>query len=444
MRFFRNIMIATMAILPGLVMAEEGLSMDQITQMLEGADMTLTLISFFGFGLLLALTPCVLPMIPILSGIIIGNKDITTKKAFWLSVVFVLASSITYSIAGVLAGVFGENLQVLFQNPWALSVFSLIFVALAFSMFGFYEIQLPSFIQNKANSLCNSQSGGGYMGASIMGFLSALIVGPCVAPPLAGALIYIGQTGDALLGGLALFSLSIGMGIPLIAVGTGISKLPKAGGWMDTVKMVFGLLMLALAIWILDRIITEQISLLLWGLLLISSPIVLKLFDTNNFISRLLGLSIVFYAIMVIAMGIRGHGDMADPIGSLTSDKPVIGQDVIYFKKVPTLKALNDEIKTNDMIVVDFYADWCVSCKVMIKEVFSSKKLIEMSKGIRYIKIDVTENSEEDKEILKHYGIIGPPTVLFYKSGKELEDIRIVGEVGLDGFINRVKSLKEK
>ncbi len=440
MKSFLKKLSILLFLLPTVLFAQEAgvlNSSDQITQLLSGSSLSLTLMTFFGFGLLLALTPCVLPMIPILSGIIIGKKDITHKKAFLLSVVFVLASSVTYSVAGVLAGYFGENLQVLFQNPWALISFSLIFIALAFSMFGFYELQMPKFIQNEATEL-SSKGGSGYLGASIMGFLSTLIVGPCVAPPLAGALIYIGQTGDALLGGLALFSLSIGMGIPLIIVGTGVSKLPKAGIWMEKVKKLFGILMLGLAIWILERLLTEQISLLLWAILILSAPVVIGMFRDSNILTRIIGVILIVYGLMVLGMSYRGSGDMLNPVGSLMTDQEQLKLQKIKFETIKTLGELKVSLNENKVAIVDFYADWCISCKEMEKEIFSNKSVVDLSKGIKYIKIDVTKNDAEDKEILKFYGIIGPPTVLFYNSGRELKSMRIIGEVSVETFKEKI------
>jgi thiol:disulfide interchange protein DsbD len=216
-------------------------------------------------------------MIPILSSIIVGQGDqLTTRKAFTMSLVYVLAMSITYTLAGVLAGLFGENLQAMFQNPWIIGTFALIFVALAFSMFGFYELQLPSGLQSKITNLSNKQEGGTLTGVAVMGFLSALIVGPCVAPPLAGALIYIGQTGDALLGGTALFAMSLGMGVPLLLLGTSAGKLlPRAGAWMDNVKAIFGVLMLGVAIWMAERILPGWMILFAWAALLIGSGVYL-------------------------------------------------------------------------------------------------------------------------------------------------------------------------
>ncbi len=249
---------------------------DKIAATLASGNVLLTLLGFLGFGLLLAFTPCVFPMIPILSGIIVGQKNLTPRKAFILSLAYVLAMALTYTVAGVLAGMFGQNLQAMFQNPWVLGAFSGIFVLLALSMFGFYELQMPSSVQSHLNNLSNKQEGGSVIGVAIMGALSALIVGPCVAAPLAGALIYIGQTGDAVLGGMALFALSIGMGIPLLLVGTSAGKwLPRAGMWMEAIKAVFGVMMLAVAIWMLERILPESVSLLLWAALFVISAIFL-------------------------------------------------------------------------------------------------------------------------------------------------------------------------
>ena len=248
---------------------------DQIAASLTSGSVILTIMSFFGFGLLLAFTPCVFPMIPILSSIIVGQgKNISTKNAFTLSLVYVLAMAVTYTAAGVFAGLFGENIQAAFQNPWILGSFAGVFAILSLSMFGFYDLQMPNFIQSRLTEVSNKQKGGTLTGVAVMGFLSALIVGPCVAAPLAGALIYIGQTGDAVLGGMALFALSMGMGAPLIVIGTSAGKLlPRAGTWMDAIKAVFGVMMLGVAIWMLERIIPETIALILWAILFIVSSI---------------------------------------------------------------------------------------------------------------------------------------------------------------------------
>ena len=228
---------------------------DRIANTLKQGDTWLTLLVFFGAGLLLAFTPCVFPMIPILMGIIVGQGEKqTVRSSFFLSLVYVLAMALTYTVVGILVGLSGENIQAWFQDPWIISAFVAIFIALSFSMFGFYELQMPASIQSKLTEISNSQQGGTLAGVAIMGLLSALIVGPCVTAPLVGALIYIAETGDAALGGLALFSLSMGMGTPLLAIGASAGKvLPKAGPWMDAVKAVFGVMLLALGIWMLEQ-----------------------------------------------------------------------------------------------------------------------------------------------------------------------------------------------
>lgn len=258
---------------------------DKIASLFSSSNAWLMLLTFFGFGLLLSLTPCVFPMIPILSSILVSHSNTTvgglsSKKGFILSLVYVLSMSFAYALAGVIAGVFGANLQSALQNPYVLSVFAFIFVALALSMFGYFEIKVPAFIQSKISKTTDGQEKNGILGVAIMGFLSALIVGPCVAPPLAGALVYISQTGDAFLGGMALFVMSIGMGMPLLVIGAGAGKfMPRPGGWMENVTRVFGVLMLAIAIWMLDRVLIPQLTLMLWSLLFIGSAVYLGLLD---------------------------------------------------------------------------------------------------------------------------------------------------------------------
>ncbi|CAC9578257.1 Cytochrome c-type biogenesis protein DsbD, protein-disulfide reductase (EC 1.8.1.8) [uncultured Gammaproteobacteria bacterium] len=426
---------------------------DKITALLQQDNILWILVSFFGFGLLLSLTPCVFPMIPILSGIIVGQKgEITTRKALIMSIVFVLAMSVTYSMAGVLAGYFGENLQVLFQTPWVLMVFSAIFVALAFSMFGYYEIQLPSGLQNKITNISNKQEGGNLIGVAIMGFLSALIVGPCVAPPLAGALIYIGQTGDAVLGGLSLFVLSLGMGAPLLLVGAGVSKLPKAGGWMDNVKYVFGILMLAVAIYLLDRIITPYVSLILWASLFTLSPIAMG--ALNSFTSttvawqRILkgvGLLIVIYGVLLWGLVARGGGDMLAPLAgygtSVQAEKAHIA-----FEKIKSSDDLDRVLAkaqgNNQIVMLDFYADWCISCKELERFVFSNVKVVSEMKNVIALQADVTANDATDKALMARFSIIGPPGILFFKAGVENRSQRIVGEINAQDFLKHLNNSK--
>ncbi|MDC0446371.1 protein-disulfide reductase DsbD [Gammaproteobacteria bacterium] len=430
---------------------------DQIAALLQQDNILWVLASFFGFGLLLSFTPCVFPMIPILSGIIVGQKEeVSTSRALVMSIVFVLAMSAAYSGAGVLAGYFGENLQVAFQTPWVLALFSAVFVALAFSMFGYFDIQLPMSLQNKISSLSNSQKGGNLIGVAIMGFLSALIVGPCVAPPLAGALIYIGQTGDAVLGGLSLFVMSLGMGAPLIAVGAGVSKLPRAGGWMDKVKYVFGILMLAVAIYLIDRVISDMVSLILWASLLTIAPIAMGALNSQDGSStpwqrifKAIGLIIMGYGFLIWLLVARGGGDMLAPLsgwnmGSSNSAAQV-QETKIVFEKIKTSAELDTVLanakKNNQIVMFDFYADWCVSCIEMEKFTFSDADVVKATSSFVNIKADVTKNDEFDKELMSRFGIIGPPALLFFKDGVEVKAKRVVGFMKSGKFITHISTI---
>jgi thiol:disulfide interchange protein DsbD len=351
-----------------------------------------------------------------------------------------------------LAGYFGENLQALFQTPWVLVVFSLVFVALAFSMFGYYDIQLPTKMQNKVANISNNQQGGRLLGVSIMGFLSALIVGPCVAPPLAGALIYIGQTGDALLGGLSLFVLSLGMGAPLIAVGAGVSKLPKAGFWMDNIKQVFGILMLGVAIFLLERIIPPVASLTLWALLLTISPIAMGTLNSISTTStpwqriyKALGLIVLGYGILIWMLVARGGGDMLQPLSGWGSSSFQAENYHVKFEKIKSVDDLDQILISsqlnNKIVMLDFYADWCISCKEIERLVFSNAEAVETLRDVITVQADVTKNDASDKALMSRFNIIGPPAILFFSSGKENRSVRIVGEIGAQEFIQNFNRL---
>ena len=430
---------------------------DQIAESLQSGSVWITLISFFGFGLLLAFTPCVFPMIPILSSIIVGQGDkVSSRSAFTMSLVYVLAMALTYTIAGVLAGVMGENIQAAFQNPWILGAFSLVFVLLSLSMFGFYDLQMPSAIQSRLTQFSNSQKGGTLTGVAIMGFLSALIVGPCVAAPLAGALIYIGQTGDAVLGGMALFALSMGMGAPLLAIGTSAGKLlPKAGTWMDAIKAVFGVLLLAVAIWMLERILPASISILLWATLIIVSAVYMGAIDAiregaSNWYKlwKALGLMLLIYGIFLLIAVASGSGNMMQPLkglggGASHSASSAPAEHLVFkqIKGVDGLKqALAEARANNKPVMLDFYADWCTSCKEMETLTFSDPGVQAALKDVVLLQADVTPNDEKDKELYKHFGIIGPPAIIFYNSqGEEKRNYRVVGYMPAEKFSAHVK-----
>lgn len=431
---------------------------DQIADTLRQGNIWLIIASFFGFGLLLALTPCVFPMIPILSGIIAGQgSDVTPRKAFVLSLVYVLAMALTYTVAGVLAGLFGENLQAAFQNPWILGSFALIFVGLSLSMFGFYELQLPTSLQSKLTELSNKQEGGTLAGTAIMGLLSALIVGPCVAPPLAGALIYIGQTGDALLGGLALFALSMGMGAPLIAIGTSAGKLlPRAGAWMDTIKAVFGVLLLAVAIIMLERIIPAEVAMLLWGVLLICSAVYMGALRNLpveaggwDRLWKGLGLVLFIYGALMLVGAAAGGKDTLQPLRGLLPAGGAGAQQHISFQRIKTLEDLQREVASaksqGKPVMLDFYADWCVSCKEMERYTFSDPKVIQALSGFSILQADVTANDKQDQALLQgHFGLPGPPAIMFFdRDGNEKRNYRIVGFKPAEEFAAHVRKISQ-
>lgn len=429
--------------------------LDQIASTLAGGSTWLVILLFFGLGLALSLTPCVFPMIPILSGIIAGQgSSITTRKAFILSLVYVLAMSLTYTAAGVLAGLFGQNLQAAFQDPWILSFFALVFVLLALSMFGFYELQLPSRWQSKLAERSNRQSGGSLVGVAIMGFLSALIVGPCVAPPLAGALIYIGQTGDALLGGLALFALAMGMGAPLIIIGTSAGKyLPRAGSWMDQVKAVFGVGMLAVAIILLERILPAEIAMLLWGILLVVSAVYMgalrELAVEASGWDRLwkgLGVVVLVYGTLMLIGAAAGGKDTVQPLRGLIAASGSSEAAHLQFRRIKNVTDLQREVgaasAAGKPVMLDFYADWCVSCKEMERYTFSNPKVIAALSDAVLLQADVTANDEQDVALLQgHFGLPGPPSIMFYdRNGKERKGYRVVGFMGPDEFSSHVRN----
>ena len=404
---------------------------DLIANSLKDGSLLLVLATFFGFGLLLSLTPCVFPMIPILSSIIVGaskNEDMTATKGFFLSLVYVLSMSVAYTIAGIIAGVFGANLQAALQNPYVLVVFALVFIALAFSMFGYFEIRLPQSIQNKVNKTTDGKEKQGFMGIAIMGFLSALIVGPCVAPPLAGALVYIGQTGDALLGGMALFVMSLGMGMPLLLIGLGAGKfMPKPGGWMEGITRIFGIVMLGVAIWLLDRVLSASVIMCLWALLLLGSAIYLRIY--TNIITQLIS-SVLFILGVVLLVGfISGATNPLNPLEKFTSSKNVVNKNELVFQKVKNINELELAIKNSSKpVLLDFWASWCVSCKELDLITFKDEEVIKKLQGFTLLKADVTENNDEDKALQKRFGIVGPPALIFWDDKKqEIQSAKIVG-----------------
>ncbi|MEV9617093.1 protein-disulfide reductase DsbD [Aliarcobacter butzleri] len=416
---------------------------DTIANSLKEKNILLVLITFFGFGLLLSLTPCVFPMIPILSSIIVGaskNQTMTASRGFFLSLVYVLSMSIAYTIAGVIAGIFGANLQVALQNPYVLVIFALIFVALAFSMFGYFEIKLPQAIQNRVNKTTDGKEKQGVVGIAIMGFLSALIVGPCVAPPLAGALVYIGQTGDAILGGLALFVMSLGMGVPLLLIGLGAGKfIPKPGGWMESITRIFGIVMLGVAIWLLDRVLDATIIIYLWALLFLGSAIYLKIYQ--HLLAQLITVVIFILGIVLFVGAISGATNPLNPLEKFTSSKMTqVSDEKLIFKKIKNIQELELAIKnSNKPVMLDFWASWCVSCKELEEITFQDEQVINKLQEFTLLKADVTENNDEDKALQKKFGVVGPPALIFWDKDKnEIQASRIIGYKNPKDFLEIV------
>jgi len=423
---------------------------DRIANTLRQGDTWVTLLVFFGAGLLLALTPCVFPMIPILMGIIVGQgENQTVRSTFTLSLVYVLAMALTYTVVGILVGLSGENIQAWFQNPWIISTFVAIFIALSFSMFGFYELQMPASIQSKITQISNSQQGGTLTGVAIMGFLSALIVGPCVTAPLVGALIYIAETGDAVLGGLALFSLSMGMGAPLLAIGASAGKiLPKAGPWMDAVKAVFGVMLLGLGIWLLERVAPAFFTMALWAALLIVSAVYMGAIDSLpddasgwRKLWKGTGLLLLVYGIILIIGLASGGRDIFHPLKGIAISGGAHSEQAshIAFKQIKGVDGLNAALaqarSQGKTVMLDFYADWCVSCKEMEMLTFTDAGVQQALANTVLLQADVTPNDEQDKALYKHFGIIGPPSIMFFdKNGNERKNFRVVGFVPADKF----------
>ena len=404
---------------------------DNIAASLKDSSTLIVLATFFGFGLLLAFTPCVFPMIPILSSIIVKasqNESMSAKKGFLMSFVYVLAMSFAYSLAGIIAGIFGANLQASLQNPYVLVVFAFVFMALAFSMFGYFEIRLPASLQTKINKTADGKEKQGMLGIAIMGFLSALIVGPCVAPPLAGALVYIGQTGDALLGGLALFVMSLGMGVPLLLIGLGAGKfMPKPGGWMEGVTKIFGIIMLGVAIWLLDRVINPTVTMYLWAFLFISFGVYLKIY-THIIVKSISKVLTILGAILLVG-AVSGATNPLKPLDKFTSGVSLVKQDELKFIKIQNIAQLEDAIlKSSKPVILDFWATWCVSCKELDEITFKNDEVIKRLQNFTLLKVDVTQNSEEDKAIQKKFGVVGPPALIFWDENKqEVKSAKIVG-----------------
>lgn len=425
----------------------------KIAELFRDGSFWLIISFFFGAGLLLALTPCVFPMIPILSGIIVGRgHKITKMHAFILSLSYVLGMAITYAAAGVAAGLSGDLISSALQTPWVLGSFAAVFVVLSLSMFGFYELQLPSSWQSKLSETSNHLHGGHLSGVFAMGALSAVIMGPCVAAPLAGALLYIGQTHDAVLGGVALFALALGMGAPLLLIGTSAGVLlPKAGAWMDGVKRFFGVLLLALAIWIIQPLLPVSVQMLLWSVLLILSATYLHTLDAlpHNAggwqkLLKGIGLLTLLVGIAFLIGALSGARDMLKPLDSVCAVCRADTQEHVTFTRIKNLTELEQRLATagGKTVMLDFYADWCVSCKEMERFTFSDPAVRAKLNAAIVLQADVTANNADDKALLKRFGLYGPPGILFFDAkGQEMSDFRVVGYQNSEQFLNTLQGV---
>ncbi len=419
----------------------------RIAGLFKGDNLALVLLSFFGFGLLLSLTPCVFPMIPILSGIIVNHGHaVSHLRAFMLSLAYVLGMAVAYAAVGVAAGLSGTLLSAALQNAWVLGGFALVFVVLSLSMFGFYELQLPAALQSRVSDTANKQ-GGSLPAIALMGALSALIVGPCVAAPLAGALLYIAKTGDAVLGGSALFVMALGMGAPLLLVGAfSRTLLPKSGPWMEGVKKFFGVVMLATALWLVSPVIPLWTQMLGWALLLVVPAIYLHALDPLpqnahgwQRLGKGLGVLLLLGGAAMLAGVLGGAKDPLQPLGFLRGGSAAEAQ-AAAFERVATVETLEMRLAAakaaGKPVMLDFYADWCVSCKEMERFTFAEARVAARMKQMLLLQADVTANNDADKALLKRFGLFGPPGIIFWNpAGSELAELRVVGFVPAEKFL---------
>ena len=419
----------------------------RIAGLFKGDNLALVLVSFLGFGLLLSLTPCVFPMIPILSGIIVNHGHaVSHLRAFVLSLAYVLGMALTYAAVGVAAGLSGTLLSAALQNAWVLGSFALVFVVLSFSMFGFYELQLPAALQSRVADTANRQ-GGSLPAIALMGALSALIVGPCVAAPLAGALLYIAQTGNAVLGGTALFFMALGMGLPLLLVGAfSRSLLPKSGPWMEGVKKFFGVVMLATALWLVAPVIPLWLQMLGWALLMLIPAIYLRALDPLpahahgwQRLGKGLGVALLLGGAAMLMGVLGGARDPLQPLGFLRGGAAAEAS-APTFERVASIERLDarlaESAAAGKPVMLDFYADWCVSCKEMERFTFADPQVALRMKQFVLLQADVTANTDADVALLKRFGLFGPPGIIFFDAGgRERVDQRVIGFQSADQFL---------
>jgi thiol:disulfide interchange protein DsbD len=413
---------------------------------------------FLLLGLGLTFTPCVLPMVPIISSLVSGRTTRSTGQALALSVSYVLGMALTYAAAGVITGLLGAsfNLQAQLQSPWVLGIFAALFVLFALSMFNLFDIQLPRFLRDPLNNASHSLTGGRLFSLFGIGAISALVVSPCVSAPLAGSLLYISTTQDALMGGIALFALGLGMGIPLILVAIGGRKyLPSTGHWMNAVKAFYGVMLLAVAIWLVERLVPAWLALMLWGLLVAVSGVQLGAFDAAKAgwerTRKGVGLILFAYGMALLAGSVSGANDPLDPLAPFTAASaasPVgavaSGESHELFERSESEEIIRNNLRQAQQdgqpVILDFYADWCISCKVMERQVFSKPDVVAALQPFRRLQIDMTDNTPGQQALLDELRLFGPPAILFYDAGgEELINARVLGEMDREQFLSHLR-----
>ncbi len=419
----------------------------KIKSLFATSNPILILLSFLGFGLLIAFTPCVLPMVPVLSGIIVGHgPTISTRKAFLLSLSYVISMSITYGVIGAIIAKLGANLQILMQSPLVIGSFSLIFVVLALSMFDVYQFRLPLAWQNRIANITRSHEGGHYLNAALMGSMSILILSPCVTPPLIGALTYIAEAGSVLLGSLSLFFLGMGMGTPLLLIGASAGKLlPKTGMWMNTIKYLFGIMLLGLAIHLLSRLLSPFISMMLWSTLFIVSGLGLKPFfrpaSGREFFLQAISIMLMLYGAFIFYGASAGHTDPWRPFLAFTTTPAtaVVQYDKIVTNLSDAQDTLLEAQKANKPVLLDFYASWCDSCQHLEKIISRDKQIRELQHRLMLVQVDLSKNNEHTRDLLKFFNVIAPPTFLFYDAkGQLIPQLQWVGNLHIDELVDRI------
>jgi thiol:disulfide interchange protein DsbD len=420
------------------------------TELLSGEHYFWMILSFLALGLLLAFTPCVLPMVPILSSIIIGSgHKLSTRKAFSLSLSYVLGMAGAYAVAGVVVALAGKSIQIAMQKPWVIGIFSLLFMLLALSLFGLFELQMPRRLQQRLTNRTNKITSGSYAGAFLMGVFSTLIVSPCVSAPLVGVLAYIASSGDVLLGAVALLSMGLGMGIPLLILGASAGKLlPKAGKWMETVKHIMGFMMLALAVWMLSRILPGSAILFLWSLLAIAVAIFIRQVQRSRLIWRKLheglGLLLLSYGFILMAGAILGRSDPLYLLERSPAQMAVASPEFTVVKSMPELEQKLALAKDrHQQVILDFYADWCVSCVQMERTVFTRPEIKTALAKFMLLRADVTQDNAFDQALLERYHVVAPPTLIFLNAeGVPFRKHEIVGEVNSTQFLADIEKFR--